>query len=87
LLRERWFLAPLKAAPRSNSRAVFDDNDIEGLDELEDELEEEQEETGEISPEPPPSFDPARLKAEIADLWRFVERAKRISANRRPQAR
>lgn len=66
--------------------ALFDDNDIEGLDELEDELEEEQEETGETSAEPPPSFDPAKLKAEIADLRRFVERARRISANAKGDA-
>ena len=65
---------------------LFDDNDIEGLDELEDELEEEQEETGETSAEPPPSFDPAKLKAEIADLRRFVERARRISANAKGDA-
>ncbi len=65
---------------------LFDDNDIEGLDELEDELEEEQEETGETSSEPPPSFDPAKLKAEIADLRRFVERARRISANAKGDA-
>ena len=65
---------------------LFDDNDIEGLDELEDELEEEQEETGETSAEPPPSFDPAKLKAETADLRRFVERARRISANAKGDA-
>ena len=65
---------------------LFDDNDIEGLDELEDELEEEQEETGETSAEPLPSFDPAKLKAEIADLRCFVERARRISANAKGDA-
>lgn len=65
---------------------LFDDNDIEGLDELEDELEEEQEETGETSTEPLPSFDPIKLKAEIADLRRFVERARRISANAKGDA-
>jgi superfamily II DNA/RNA helicase len=65
---------------------LFDDNDIEGLDELEDELEEAQEETGETSAEPPPSFDPAKLKAETADLRRFVEQARRISANAKGDA-
>ena len=70
----------------STQEGLFDDNDIEGLDELEDELEEEQEETGETSAEPPPSFDPAKLKAEIADLRRFVERARRISANAKGDA-
>ena len=65
---------------------LFDDDDIEGLDELEDELEEEPEETGETSAEPLPSFDPAKLKAEIADLRRFVERARRISANAKGDA-
>ena len=60
---------------------LFDDNDIEGLDELVEELEEEQEEAGETSPEPPPLFDPAKLKEEIADLRRFVERARRIASN------
>lgn len=60
---------------------LLGDDDIEGLDELEDEMEEEQEETGETSAEPPPSFDPEKLKAEIADLRRFIEQARRISAN------
>jgi len=60
---------------------LFDDNDIEGLDELVEELEEEQEEAGETSPEPPSSFDPVKLKEEIADLRCFVERARRIASN------
>jgi ERCC4-related helicase len=72
---------------RSNTQAgLFDDNDIEGLDELEDELEEEPEETGETSAEPSPSFDPAKLKTELADLRRFVERARRISTNAKGDA-
>jgi adenine-specific DNA-methyltransferase len=70
----------------NTQEGLFDDNDIEGLDELKDELEEEQEETGETSAEPLPSFDPAKLKAEIADLRRFVERARRISANAKGDA-
>jgi ERCC4-related helicase len=72
---------------RSNTQeGLFDDNDIEGLDELEDELEEEPEETGETSAEPSPSFDPAKLKTELADLRRFVERARRISTNAKGDA-
>jgi len=77
---------PAASAAQAGQEGLFDDNDIEGLDELEDELEEEREETGETSAEPPPSFDPAKMKAEIADLRRFVERARRISANAKGDA-
>jgi adenine-specific DNA-methyltransferase len=62
---------------------------VEGVDELQDELEEEEEaeESEEEKPaEEPQRIDPERLKTEIADLRRFVERAKRISVNAKGEA-
>jgi adenine-specific DNA-methyltransferase len=68
---------------------LLDDEDLEGIEELQDELEEEQEaeESEEEKPaEAPRRIAPERLKAEIADLRRFVERAKRISVNAKGEA-
>lgn len=76
-------------AMSSNPDDVFDDEDLEGVDELQDELEEEEEaeESEDARPtEEPQRIDPEQLKAEIADLRRFVERAKRISVNAKGEA-
>jgi adenine-specific DNA-methyltransferase len=76
-------------AMSSNPENLLDDEDLEGVDELQDELEEEEEaeESEEEKPaEEPQRIDPERLKTEIADLRRFVEHAKRISVNAKGEA-
>jgi adenine-specific DNA-methyltransferase len=76
-------------AMSSNPENLLDDEDLEGVDELEDELEEEKEAEEckeEKPPEEPRRIDPARLKTEIADLRRFVGRANRISVNAKGEA-
>jgi adenine-specific DNA-methyltransferase len=67
---------------------LLDDEDLEGVDELQDELEEEEEseEFEEKPAEEPQRIDPERLKVEIADLRRFVDRANRISVNAKGEA-
>ncbi|HLD78229.1 MAG TPA: SNF2-related protein, partial [archaeon] len=82
-------LAMRLEAMSSNPENLLDDEDLEGVDEFQDELEEEEEaeESEEEKPaEEPQRIDPERLKAEIADLRRFVERAKRISVNAKGEA-
>jgi adenine-specific DNA-methyltransferase len=81
-------LAMRLEAMSTSPEILLDDEDLEGVDELQDELEEEEEaeeseeeSEEEKSAEAPQRIDPERLKAEIADLRRFVERAKRISVN------
>jgi adenine-specific DNA-methyltransferase len=77
-------LAMRLSAMSTSPENLLDDEDLEGVDELQDELEEEEEaeESEEEKPaEEPQRIDPERLKAEIADLRRFVEHAKRISVN------
>lgn len=68
---------------------LLSDEDLEGVDELQDEWEgeKETEEPEEEKPaEEPRHIDSACLKEEIADLRRFVERAKRISVNAKGEA-
>jgi ERCC4-related helicase len=80
-------LAMRLEAISSNPENLLDDEDLEGVDELQDELEEEAEESEEEKPaEEPQRVDPERLKAEIADLRRFVDRAKRITVNAKGEA-
>lgn len=72
---------------------LLDDEDLDGIDGLQDELEEadeaSQEERGngpDDSLDPPPVIDREELKAEIADLRRFVEMGRGISANAKGDA-
>jgi ERCC4-related helicase len=71
----------------SSGQEIFpDDEDVEGVDELQDELEEQEEDVeGEIPKEDIP-IDPEKLKAELADLRGFVEIARRISVNAKGEA-
>ncbi len=73
----------------TNPENLLDDEDLEGVEELQDELEEQEEaeESGEEKPAVEPQrIDPERLKAEITDLRRFVEQAKRILVNAKGEA-
>ncbi len=71
---------------------LLDDDDLDGVEELQDELEEEAEEAGEsiadanapATQSAPPA--PSRFAAEIGDLRRFVERARRITVNAKGEA-
>lgn len=71
----------------SLQQMLLDDEDVEGLDELQDELLEEEAE-GNEEELPPQSFavDPEKLKAELAELRRFVETARRITVNAKGEA-
>ncbi len=80
-------LAMRLTAISSNPENLLDDEDIEGVDELQDELEEEAEEfEGDKPTEEPQRIDPERLRAEIADLRQFVDHAKRITVNAKGEA-
>jgi adenine-specific DNA-methyltransferase len=82
-------LAQRLGAISPNPEVLLDDEDLEGVDELQDELEEanEAEETEEEKPgNEPQRIDPQRLQEEIADLRRFVERANRITVNAKGEA-
>lgn len=62
---------------------VLDDEDLEGVEELQDELEEALDE--EITPADVP-FDPVKLKEELTELRTFAGRARRISSNAKGEA-
>ena len=82
-------LAMRLEAMSTNPESLLDDDDLEGVEELQDELQEQkeaEESEGEKPTEEPQRIDPERLKAEIADLRRFVEQAKRISVNAKGEA-
>jgi len=82
-------LAMRLEAMSTNPESLLDDEDLEGVEELQDELQEQkeaEESEGEKPTEEPQHVDPERLKAEITDLRRFVEQAKRISVNAKGEA-
>ena len=64
----------------------LDDEDIEGLDELQEEMEEQEEEPEEGKPQADAPIDPAKLKAELAELRDFAELARGISSNAKGEA-
>ena len=73
-------------ASRQGTGTILDEEDMEGLDELQDEMEEQEEEIEEEKPQEKMSFDPAKLKAELAELRGFAELARRISINAKGEA-
>ena len=66
----------------STDLGFLDDEDLEGVDELEDELSESEEEES----QPESKVDPQALRAEIAELRRFAEWANRITVNAKGEA-
>jgi len=64
----------------------LDDEDIEGLDELQEEMEEQEEEPEEGKPQADEPIDPAKLKAELAELRDFAKLARGISSNAKGEA-
>ena len=64
----------------------LDDEDIEGLDELQEELEEQEEEPEEDKPQADGPIDLAKLKAELAELLDFAKLARGISSNAKGEA-
>ena len=64
----------------------LDDEDIEGLDELQEEMEEQEEETEEEKSKADAPIDPAKLKAELAELRDFAKLARGITSNAKGEA-
>ncbi|MFA4986718.1 MAG: SNF2-related protein, partial [Candidatus Brocadiia bacterium] len=65
---------------------LLDDEDVEGLDELQDELAEQEFELTDGSPQEDAAIDPERLRAELAELRAFAQMARRISVNAKGEA-
>ncbi len=65
---------------------ILEDEDMEGLDELQDEMEEQEEELEEQKPREETPIDPAKLAAELADLRGFADLARRIIVNAKGEA-
>jgi adenine-specific DNA-methyltransferase len=65
---------------------LLEDEDMEGLDELQDEMEEQEEEPEEEEPQEEKPIDPAKLAAELAELRGFAEMARKISVNAKGEA-
>jgi len=70
----------------SQRQLAVDDEDVEGLDELEDELEEQDETTASGEPQETPPLDKERLAAELAELRNFAGMASGISVNAKGEA-
>lgn len=62
-------------------QVIVDQEDLEGVDELEDELQEDDEAADTPTSSHTPKLDPALLKEELADLRRFAEMAENIRTN------
>lgn len=67
-------------------QAIIDQEDLEGVDELEDELQEDEDPPADQGPIEEPTIDPALLKEELADLRRFAEMAEGIQSNAKGSA-
>jgi hypothetical protein len=67
-------------------QALIDEEDLEGVDELEDEWQDEEPPPTSTTPEAPPAIDPALLKEELADLRRFAGMAENIRTNAKGSA-
>ncbi len=65
---------------------LLEDEDMEGLDELQDEMEEQEEEPEEEEPQEEKPIDPVKLAAELAELRGFAEMARKISVNAKGEA-
>lgn len=66
---------------------IFDDEDLEGIDELEDELAEELEDSDDSQVVPTDqAVDPEILKAELKELRGYADMAEKIQANAKGQA-
>lgn len=70
----------------SEQGLLLDDEDVEGLDELQDEIEEQAEEAEEEKHKEEPPIDPAKLKAELTELRSFAGLARKISVNAKGEA-
>jgi len=70
----------------SQQGLLLDDEDVEGLDELQDEMEEQEEEVEGEGPQEDSCIDPEKLKAELAELRDFARLARKISVNAKGEA-
>src|SRR3990170_380719 len=70
----------------SQQDLLLDADDMEGLDELQDEIEEQEEETEEEKSKADAPIDPAKLKAELAELRDFAKLARGITSNAKGEA-
>lgn len=70
----------------SQQGLLLDDEDVEGLDELQDEMEEQEEEVEENPSHDDISIDPEKLKAELAELRGFAKLARKIQTNAKGEA-
>ncbi len=70
----------------SSQELLLNDEDVEGVDELQDEMEEQEEDVEGKLPQEDTPIDPEKLKAELAELRGFVETARGISVNAKGEA-
>ena len=75
---------PGKQAPDNIS--MLDDEDLEGLDELQDEMAEQEEEIAGEGLRKDAPIDPKKLRAELEELRGFAELARKISVNGKGEA-
>ncbi len=70
----------------SQQGLLLDEEDVEGLEELQDEMEEQEDEFEGEHPQEDSRIDPEKLKAELAELRGFAEQARKISINAKGEA-